>query len=47
MLLEGVCYLQVVVSLAPGVVEVEEVNSQPLTPILDITATLGWALPPS
>jgi hypothetical protein len=46
MLLDGVCYLQVLVVLVPGIVQAEEINN-PAAAILAITVTLGWAPPPS
>jgi hypothetical protein len=44
MLLDGVWYLQIVVVLVPGIVQVEEVNGHPAAPNPCKTATLGSAL---
>jgi hypothetical protein len=30
MILDGVCYMQVVVVLVPGIIQLEEVNGQPV-----------------
>jgi hypothetical protein len=44
MLLDGVWYLQMVASLVPGIVQVEEVNIHPAAINPCKTATLGCAL---